>query len=75
MSSMYSVRAELQKQPLRDAIRATDAIVEAVKLRLAAAEEITSLGLEVLGPSILAIKPPAGDGKGIRGWGPGAIVP
>lgn len=51
------VRAELQKQPLREAIRATDAIVDAVKGRLVAAEEITSLGLEVLGVSILAIKP------------------
>lgn len=51
------VRAELQKLPLREAIRATDAIVEAVKTRLAAAEEIASLGLEVLGLSILAIKP------------------
>ena len=51
------VRAELQKLPLREAIRATDAIVDAVKTRLIAAEEIASLGLEVLGLSILAIKP------------------
>jgi len=51
------VRAELQKLPLREAIRATDTIVAAVKNRLAAAEEITSLGLEVLGLSVLAIKP------------------
>ena len=51
------VRAELQKLSLREAIRATDAIVAAVKTRLAAAEEMTSLGLEVLGLSILAIKP------------------
>jgi len=50
-------RAELQKLPLREAIRASDALVQAVKARLAAAEEITSLGLEVLGLSILAIKP------------------
>lgn len=51
------VRAELQKLPLREAIRGTDAIVAAVKSRLMTAEEITSLGLEVLGFSILAIKP------------------
>lgn len=51
------VRAELQKLPLREAIRATDAIVAAVKTRLVTAEEIASLGLEVLGFSILAIKP------------------
>jgi hypothetical protein len=50
-------RAELQKLPLREAIRASDTLVQAVKARLAAAEEITSLGLEVLGLSILAIKP------------------
>src|ERR1700722_1435139 len=48
-------RAELQKLPLREALRASDQIVEAVKKRLASAEEITSLGLEVLGLSILAI--------------------
>ena len=50
-------RAELQKLPLRDAIRGSDGIVEAVKKRLATAEEITSLGLEVLGLSVLAVKP------------------
>ena len=50
-------RAELQKLPLREAIRASDTLVQAVKARLVAAEEITSLGLEVLGISILAIKP------------------
>jgi hypothetical protein len=50
-------RAELQKLPLREAIRASDELVKAVKSRLAAADEITSLGLEVLGLSILAIKP------------------
>ena len=50
-------RAEIQKLPLREAIRASDTLVQAVKARLVAAEEITSLGLEVLGLSILAIKP------------------
>jgi hypothetical protein len=50
-------RAELQKLALREAIRGSDGIVEAVKKRLAAAEEITSLGLEILGLSVLAIKP------------------
>jgi regulator of protease activity HflC (stomatin/prohibitin superfamily) len=50
-------RAELQKLPLREAIRASDALVKVVKAGLAASEEITSLGLEVLGLSILAIKP------------------
>src|SRR3954466_12790100 len=50
-------RAELQKLPLREAIRASDELVKAVKAGLVASEEITSLGLEVLGLSILAIKP------------------
>ena len=42
-------RAELQKLPLREAIRASDELVQAVKARLVSAEEITSLGLEGLG--------------------------
>jgi hypothetical protein len=50
-------RAELQKLPLREAIRASDELVKAVKAGLVKAEEITSLGVEVLGLSILAIKP------------------
>jgi hypothetical protein len=49
-------RAELQKLPLRDAIRGSDGIVEVVKKRLVTSEEITSLGLEVLGLSVLAVK-------------------
>lgn len=50
-------RAEFQKLPLREAIRASDELVKAVKAGLIASEEIGSLGLEVLGLSILAIKP------------------
>jgi hypothetical protein len=50
-------RAELQKLALREAIRASDELVKAVKAGLLASEEIISLGLEVLGLSILAIKP------------------
>jgi hypothetical protein len=50
-------RAELQRLPLREAIRASDELVKAVKAGLVASEEIISLGLEVLGLSILAIKP------------------
>src|SRR6185295_9779252 len=50
-------RAELQKLPLREAIRSSDEIGKAVKANLVGSEEITSLGLEILGLSILAIKP------------------
>src|SRR6185436_6394187 len=38
-------RAELQKLPLREAIRASDELVKAVKAGLMQSEEITSLGL------------------------------
>jgi len=50
-------RAELEKLPLREAIRAAAAIVQEIRKQLAASEEIASLGLEVLGFSLLAIKP------------------
>lgn len=50
-------RAELEKLPLREAIRAAAAIVQEVRKQLTASEEIASLGLEVLGFSLLAIKP------------------
>ena len=50
-------RAEMQKLPLREALRASDAVVRAVKAALATSTEINSLGLEILGLSILAIKP------------------
>jgi regulator of protease activity HflC (stomatin/prohibitin superfamily) len=50
-------RAELQALRLREAIRATEAIVQKVRTGLAASGELSQLGLEVLGLSILAIKP------------------
>ncbi len=50
-------RAELQALKLREAIRASEAIVQKVRAGLKASGEIAQLGLEVLGLSILAIKP------------------
>ena len=50
-------RAELQALKLREAIRASEAIVKKVRAGLTASGEIAQLGLEVLGLSILAIKP------------------
>lgn len=50
-------RAELQKLPLREAVRASDALVQAVRKGLAASGEVAQLGLEILGLNILAIKP------------------
>ncbi len=50
-------RAQLQSLKLREAIRASETIVQKVRGGLAASGEIAQLGLEVLGLSILAIKP------------------
>ena len=50
-------RAELQKLPLREALRASDALVQNVRAALISSTEIVALGLEMLGLSILAIKP------------------
>jgi len=50
-------RAELEKLPLRNAIRAAADIVKEVKQQLAASGEVAALGLEILGLSLLAIKP------------------
>jgi hypothetical protein len=50
-------RTELQKLTLREAIRSSEQIVKIVREGLTAAREIQSLGLEILGLSIIAIKP------------------
>lgn len=50
-------RTELQSLKLRDALRASDTLVQSVRKGLGASGEISQLGLEVLGLAILAIKP------------------
>jgi regulator of protease activity HflC (stomatin/prohibitin superfamily) len=50
-------RTQLQSLPLREIFRASDTLVETVAGQLAVSEDLQSLGLEVLGLSILAIKP------------------
>ncbi len=50
-------RTELEKLGLRDALRASEKLVVELRKNLAAAPELAALGLEVLGLSILAIKP------------------
>jgi len=50
-------RNELQKLSLREAIRASDALVQAVRKGLLNSPDIVQLGLEILGLSLLAIKP------------------
>lgn len=50
-------RAELEKLTLREAMRAAGLIVDNVRKSLAASPEIAALGIEVIGLSILAIRP------------------
>lgn len=50
-------RASLKSLPLREALGRSDALVDSLREGLRTAEAIVSLGIEVLGLSILAIKP------------------
>ncbi len=50
-------RGELETLPLREALRASESIAATVRTNLEIANDLTSLGLEVLGLSLLAIKP------------------
>jgi hypothetical protein len=59
-------RKELREMPLREALRASDTLVQQVGRGLAASPEISSLGLEVIGLSILAIKPNPETGRALE---------
>lgn len=50
-------RAEIEKLPLRQALRASETLVTAIRGQLGDSAELSALGLEVLGLSLLAIKP------------------
>ena len=50
-------RAEIEKLPLRQALRASEPLVTAIRSQLGTSAELAALGLEVLGLSLLAIKP------------------
>lgn len=50
-------RAELEKLNLRDGLRASESLVSAIRSQLVSLPELSALGLEVLGLSLLAIKP------------------
>ncbi|WP_404420507.1 SPFH domain-containing protein [Nibricoccus sp. IMCC34717] len=50
-------RAHIQRMTLRNAVRESDTLVAELRPKLQASEEIKNLGLEVLGFSILAVKP------------------
>jgi len=51
------MRAELQTLPLRKALQSSDMLVEKVLTRIVSSEGLLALGLEILGLSVLAIKP------------------
>ncbi len=50
-------KVELQSRPLKDALRAADAIATSVRVALGASPEIAALGVEIIGLSVLALKP------------------
>ncbi len=50
-------RSSLKKMSLRQALGSSDALVNALREGMRQSEETTSLGIEILGLSILAIKP------------------
>ncbi len=50
-------RSELEKLTLRQALRASEQLVTAIRSQLSALPELSALGLEILGVSLLAIKP------------------
>jgi hypothetical protein len=51
------IQGEVGALPLRDALRSSDAVTASVATRFAAHPEVVALGIELLGLSILAIKP------------------
>ena len=51
------MRAELQALSLRQALQASDILVAKVSRSIASSEDMQSLGIEILGLSILAVKP------------------
>src|SRR5215510_11760846 len=59
-------RKELREMPLREALRSSDTLVQQVGRGLAASPEISSLGIEVIGLSILAIKPNPETGRALE---------
>jgi len=50
-------RGELEKKTLKEALHASETLVQAIKAQLNTSTELLSLGVEILGLSILAIKP------------------
>lgn len=59
-------RKALQNLSHRDALRASDALVQQVSAGLKASDEINALGIEVIGLSILAIRPNPETGRALE---------
>jgi hypothetical protein len=59
-------RNELQTLSLREALRASDALVRLLTERLQASGEVTALGIEIMGFSILAIRPNPETGRALE---------
>lgn len=60
------VRAEVQKLPLKNAIHSTDSVASAVMAKLGKVNELTALGVEVLGLAIQAIRPTPEMGRALE---------
>lgn len=56
-SVQVAIKSELQKLPLKEAIKSSDTVVPSILSKLRNLESIRLLGLEILGLSIWAIKP------------------
>lgn len=59
-------RKALQSLSLKDALRASDLLVQQVSAGLKASDEINALGIEVMGLSILAIRPNPETGRALE---------
>lgn len=57
LAAQGAIRAEIQARPLRVALVEADAVARSVRAVLSASPGLIALGIEILGLSILAIKP------------------
>ena len=57
LAAQSAIRAEIQSRALRVALVEADAVARAVRTSLAASPSLQALGIELLGLSLLAIKP------------------
>ena len=60
------MRAEMQALPLKDALASGDGLIERVAMQLKSRATVAALGLEVLGLSLLAVRPKAETSKALE---------